>query len=301
MKLNAIAPLLLSTYIRAAFGVKVVLTNDDGWAVAQIRAQYDALTAAGHDVVLSCPAENKSGSGSLTLPPSPALFGCQFDSCPHRSPAIGSDPKNSRLNYVNSFPVDAAREGITGAGPVIWGTGPDLVISGPNVGTNMGLTTPLSGTIGAASYAALHGIPSIAFSGESGSRVSYTTLASDPDSPATQAAHIYSELVIKLTNTLISNGAPYLPARIALNVNFASTDLCPDASSYRFVLTRVLATAIGNDATTCGHNRLPAETMAIKQGCIATVSVMNPITKWDASPQAQAAVLSRLEPILSCL
>lgn len=31
---------------------KIVLTNDDGWAVAQIRAQRDALTSAGFDV---CP------------------------------------------------------------------------------------------------------------------------------------------------------------------------------------------------------------------------------------------------------
>lgn len=31
----------------------LVLTNDDGWAVAQIRAQYSALTSAGFDVSLS--------------------------------------------------------------------------------------------------------------------------------------------------------------------------------------------------------------------------------------------------------
>lgn len=29
---------------------KVVLTNDDGWAVAQIRAEYTALQAAGYNV-----------------------------------------------------------------------------------------------------------------------------------------------------------------------------------------------------------------------------------------------------------
>ena len=32
----------------------IVLTNDDGWAVAQIRAQNDALKAAGFNVSLSC-------------------------------------------------------------------------------------------------------------------------------------------------------------------------------------------------------------------------------------------------------
>ena len=36
--------------------VKIVQTNDDGWAVANIRAQNDALVAAGFDVsdILLC-------------------------------------------------------------------------------------------------------------------------------------------------------------------------------------------------------------------------------------------------------
>lgn len=32
------------------YSQKIVITNDDGWAVAQIRAQNDALKAAGFDV-----------------------------------------------------------------------------------------------------------------------------------------------------------------------------------------------------------------------------------------------------------
>ena len=35
---------------RGAFAQNLVLTNDDGWAVAQIRAQRDALVDAGFDV-----------------------------------------------------------------------------------------------------------------------------------------------------------------------------------------------------------------------------------------------------------
>lgn len=42
-----ILPLLAGAVRR---GTKIVLTNDDGWAVAQIRAQNDALKAAGYDV-----------------------------------------------------------------------------------------------------------------------------------------------------------------------------------------------------------------------------------------------------------
>ncbi len=32
---------------------KVILTNDDGWAEAQIRAEYEALNEAGFDVSVS--------------------------------------------------------------------------------------------------------------------------------------------------------------------------------------------------------------------------------------------------------
>lgn len=33
-------------------GQNIILTNDDGWTVAQIRAEYTALTAAGFDVCI---------------------------------------------------------------------------------------------------------------------------------------------------------------------------------------------------------------------------------------------------------
>jgi 5'-nucleotidase len=86
---------------------KIVLTNDDGWAVAQIRAQNDALKAAGYDVrfafeqeitfadsifnqvILSAPAENESGTGSMSATPQPLTEPCQFESCPTGSPAEG--------------------------------------------------------------------------------------------------------------------------------------------------------------------------------------------------------------------
>lgn len=40
----------LSLAAQPTFSTKILVTNDDGWAVAQVRAQYDALVAAGFDV-----------------------------------------------------------------------------------------------------------------------------------------------------------------------------------------------------------------------------------------------------------
>jgi 5'/3'-nucleotidase SurE len=47
--------------------VNVILSNDDGWAEKNIRVLYDSLTASGQNVVISAPADNKSGTGTVPL------------------------------------------------------------------------------------------------------------------------------------------------------------------------------------------------------------------------------------------
>ena len=49
MRVPIIASLLLSA--SSALAQKIVLANDDGWAIAQIRAQWEALNAANFDVI----------------------------------------------------------------------------------------------------------------------------------------------------------------------------------------------------------------------------------------------------------
>jgi 5'-nucleotidase len=67
------------------------------------------------------------------------------------------------------------RYGITKFAPAIFGGPPALAVAGPNVGLNAGLTVLFSGTVGATVEAVNQGIPGIAFSGDSGSQVGYTT------------------------------------------------------------------------------------------------------------------------------
>lgn len=55
--------LVAGTAIHAA---NIVLSNDDGWAEMNVRTFYDSLVAAGENVVLSAPAEDKSGRGAHT-------------------------------------------------------------------------------------------------------------------------------------------------------------------------------------------------------------------------------------------
>ncbi|KAI0632836.1 sure-like protein [Trametes polyzona] len=298
-------------------GAKVVLTNDDGWAVAQIRAQRDALVDAGFDVVLSAPAVDKSGTGSSSATPVPLKQPCEFDSCPAGSPAEGFNASDPRLNYVNAFPVDAVRFGIQTLAPQFFGSPPDFVVSGPNVGNNLGSTTQISGTVGAACEAAKEGVPSIAFSAssQSVSQVSYTTLAAAPSSPGTLSARIYAALAANLTSILVhSSSSPILPPGLTLNVNFAPTSLsssggtCRTAADFRWVLTRISPAPRGTqDVQTCGTTVLPDEGAVVRSaaggGCFASVSVMDASTKADVDAAAQGAVLARIAPsgLFSCL
>ena len=50
----------------AVRGVRIIQSNDDGWAESYIRTLNDALIEAGHEVVLSAPADNKSGTSEFT-------------------------------------------------------------------------------------------------------------------------------------------------------------------------------------------------------------------------------------------
>jgi 5'-nucleotidase len=157
---------------------------------------------------------------------------------------------------------------------------------------------------GAASEAALEGVPSIAFSASSDSldSVSFTTLSSDPDSTTSIAAGIYSALSTKFVNALLASSArPILPAHTSINVNYPAIDGCSSPDDFKFILTRVLPNLGQNDVETCGTDRLPWElTTVARSGCFATVSVFDARTKLDTGASAQGAVLERLGNLLSC-
>lgn len=58
---------------RGSQGLRIIQSNDDGWAEMNIRVFHDALLDAGHDAVISSPAENMSGKGMYLL-----LLSCGF-------------------------------------------------------------------------------------------------------------------------------------------------------------------------------------------------------------------------------
>ncbi|KAL9594182.1 MAG: hypothetical protein Q9219_007180, partial [cf. Caloplaca sp. 3 TL-2023] len=236
---------------------------------------------------------------STDVPATPLTKPCEFNSCPAGSPAQGFNASNPRFNYVNSYPVTSIRYGIQTLSPKFFGGAPELAVAGFNVGANLGSTTLISGTVGAATEAAKESIPAIAFSGTTGSQTAWTA-------PVETYVNIYADLSTNVTQTLIASGKPFLPSNIWLNVNYpaVSGTSCSSPRDFKFVLSRInsAGSSAAADVTTCGRSRLPTESSVVgTRGCFASVSVGRANTKGDASAAEQAVVSKKLGKILSCL
>ncbi|THG97111.1 hypothetical protein EW026_g4835 [Hermanssonia centrifuga] len=160
----------------------------------------------------------------MSTTPTPLTEPCEFNSCPTGSPAEGFNASDTRLNYVNAFPVDSIRFGIETLAPTFFGDAkPDFVASGPNIGGNTGFSVFGSGTIGAAFEAAKEGIPSAAFSASGGTQhEAWTDLTTAPTSPSVLSAISYSSLAVKFLSALFAQppSSAVLPPGVILNVNF---------------------------------------------------------------------------------
>jgi 5'-nucleotidase len=132
---------------RAAGPYRILVANDDGVRAPGLLAVAQALQALG-EVTIVAPAENQSGKGhSITI----------------AEPIFRDDVTLAggvRATSLTATPVSTVKVALAKILP----NRPDLVVSGINRGTNLGLAAYLSGTAGAAREAASQGIPAIAAS-----------------------------------------------------------------------------------------------------------------------------------------
>lgn len=127
--------------------MKVLLANDDGITAPGLRALYAALTRRGHEVAAIAPMRQQSGvSHAITV----------FE--PLRTQIFEED--DFRGTGVFGTPADCVKLGLSELAP--WK--PDLVLSGINLGKNVGPDVFYSGTIGAAAEGAHAGIAAMAVS-----------------------------------------------------------------------------------------------------------------------------------------
>jgi 5'-nucleotidase len=126
---------------------RILVSNDDGVRAPGIAALAQELKSIG-EVTIVAPAENQSGKGhsiSITDP----VYVDQL-----------TLPSGLQALSATATPASCVKIALL----ALLKERPDLVVSGINRGYNLGRTTYVSGTVGAAREGTFHGIPSIASS-----------------------------------------------------------------------------------------------------------------------------------------
>ena len=123
--------------------MRILLSNDDGYFAPGIEALAEALRPLAEITVVAPERDRSGASNSLTLDRPMRL----------RQAANG-------FYFVNGTPTDCVHLAVTGMFDHL----PDMVVSGINLGANMGDDTIYSGTVAAAMEGYLLGVPAIAVS-----------------------------------------------------------------------------------------------------------------------------------------
>jgi 5'-nucleotidase len=123
--------------------MRILLSNDDGYFAPGIEILAKALSRLAEITVVAPERDRSGASNSLTLDRPLRL----------RQAANG-------FYFVNGTPTDCVHLAVTGMLDHV----PDMVVSGINLGANMGDDTIYSGTVAAAMEGYLLGVPSIAMS-----------------------------------------------------------------------------------------------------------------------------------------
>lgn len=169
----------------------ILITNDDGFESKGLHALAEALQTLGKVTVVAPTTEKSACGHSLTL----------------TRPLHFVELEENFYKLDDGTPTDCvflALNKIFNAN-----SKPDIVISGINIGANMGEDITYSGTASAAMEAVLQGIPAIAIS---------QVYNNDKESIRTYGYELAQESIITLVKKIFDGDFP-LPERKFLNVN----------------------------------------------------------------------------------
>jgi 5'/3'-nucleotidase len=161
--------------------MRILLSNDDGYFSPGITLLAETLGSIAEITVVAPERDRSGASNSLTLD----------------RPLTVKRAANGFL-FVNGTPTDCVHLAVTGLLEQL----PDMVVSGINLGANMGDDTIYSGTVAAATEGFLLGIPSLAVS-----------LASKAGRHFETAARVTLEMVERLQRAPMSG-----PVLLNLNI-----------------------------------------------------------------------------------
>ncbi len=164
----------------------ILISNDDGYQAPGIRFLIDCMKSIG-DVVVVAPEDAQSAMSHAITIKDPLRF------------RTHTDTESYKEYTLNGTPVDCIKFALHR----LMSRKPDIVVSGINHGSNASINIIYSGTMAAATEAAMGGIPSIGFS----------ILDYDSKANFTYAR----KYIINLVEHVLKDG---LGENIALNVNF---------------------------------------------------------------------------------
>ncbi|HUN62284.1 MAG TPA: 5'/3'-nucleotidase SurE [Candidatus Sulfotelmatobacter sp.] len=163
----------------------VLLTNDDGYQAAGLRALADHLKAIANVKIIAPSSERSGAAQSLTL----------------RQPIVCHKVADDEW-AIDGTPADCVIVALHG----LLKERPDMVISGINHGANLGENVYYSGTVGAAREAVIHYVPGFA--------ISLCSKRVDADfTPTARLACDTVQLILR----------EKLPAQVLLNINVPET------------------------------------------------------------------------------
>jgi len=136
--------------------MRILLSNDDGYFSPGIECLARSLAQVAEITVVAPERDRSGASNSLTL---------------DRPLSLKRTPNG--FYHVNGTPTDCVHLAVTGMLDEL----PDMVVSGINLGANMGDDTIYSGTVAAATEGFLLGVPSLAVSLCSKAGVHFETAA----------------------------------------------------------------------------------------------------------------------------
>ncbi|MDA8183118.1 MAG: 5'/3'-nucleotidase SurE [Actinomycetota bacterium] len=148
--------------------MRILVTNDDGVRAPGIAALAKAAAGTGHDVVVVAPREDYSGAGAA-VGPVHQREGVAYET--HALEGLDGTPAFG----IDGPPALAVILACVGA----FGARPDAVVSGINLGANVGRSAMHSGTIGAALTGAHFGLRALAVSTVFGSETVHWETAAD--------------------------------------------------------------------------------------------------------------------------
>lgn len=158
--------------------MKILISNDDGIYAHGIKALALAMQELG-EVYVVAPERNQSATGHAVTMHTPL-----------RSRKVDVFGGNIKSWWVNGTPADCVKLGVEN----LMKLKPDLIVSGINMGENLGTDVIYSGTVSAAVEGAIFGIPAIAFSYE--------------DHHATDMTNAAAAAAREICKQLLSHGIP---------------------------------------------------------------------------------------------